>query len=223
LGGATARQLALKVNANYSVPSDVWVGLSQVQIYNLAIPAISLTNSGATSITNNAASLNGVLTCNGAVYDVYACWNTTNGGTNAAAWVNSAHVGTWTNLASANLSFTATGLTPNTSYYYTFLATNALETMWATNVQNFTTIMGPTPPVLSAANLTLPGGVPTFAISNTLLGYQYTLVYKNNLTDSVWIPLTGSGTAAGTGGTINLSDTNSIYSSAQRFYRLQLQ
>ena len=50
--------------------SDVWVGLSQVEIYRW--PAvISLTNSAATSITNNAAALNGVLVCSGAVYDVY--------------------------------------------------------------------------------------------------------------------------------------------------------
>ena len=78
-------------------------------------------------------------------------------------------------------------------------------------------------PVLSAANLTLSGGFPTFVIPGTQLGYQYTLIYKNNLTDPAWTPLTGSGTAAGTGGIIDLSDTNSINSQAQRFYRLQMQ
>jgi hypothetical protein len=60
-------------------------------------------------------------------------------------------------------------------------------------------------------------------MANSLSGHQYTLVYKNSLTDPNWIPLTGLGSTAGTGGNINLSDTNSIYSSAQRFYRLQLQ
>jgi hypothetical protein len=35
LGGVTARQLAFKINANFSTPDDPWVGLSEVQIYRM--------------------------------------------------------------------------------------------------------------------------------------------------------------------------------------------
>ncbi len=98
---------------------------------------------------------------------------------------------------------------------YTFTNVMATHTISAT--------FAVAPPLLSAANLTLPGGIPTFTMANSLSGHQYTLVYKNSLTDPNWIPLTGLGSTAGTGGNINLSDTNSIYSSAQRFYRIQMQ
>ena len=86
------------------------------------------------------AGLNGTLACAGAVYRFDACWNTVNGGTNAALWTNSAYVGTWTNVALTNLSYTATGLAPSTPYYFTFRATNAVDTLWAANVQSFTTL-----------------------------------------------------------------------------------
>ena len=98
---------------------------------------------------------------------------------------------------------------------YTFTNVMATHTISAT--------FAVAPPLLSAANLTLPGGIPTFTMANSLSGHQYTLVYKNSLTDPNWIPLTGLGSTVGTGDNINLSDTNSIYSSAQRFYRIQMQ
>ena len=300
LGGVTARQLAFKINANYSTSDDPVAALSEVQIYSLGTTAPSLANAPANDIATNGAVFNGLLACSGAVYNVYACWNTTNGGANLAGWANSVYVGTWTNTASASLSFSVTALTPNTTYYSTFLATNALDTLWATNVQSFTTLtmansiitfiitpsagvgaailpgtpqtvtngdnatftiiastgydignvlvdnisqgvsssytftnvtanhtinanFGMIPPVLSANSLTVPGGVPSFVILNSLSGHQYTLVYKNNLTDLSWTPLPGLGTLVGTGGTITLVDTNAIISQTQRFYRIQMQ
>ena len=79
------------------------------------------------------------------------------------------------------------------------------------------------PPMLLADNFRLSSGIPTFTVPNTLSGHQYTLVYKSSLTDPVWIPLTGLGATAGTGGNIYLSDTNAIGSQTQRFYRIQMQ
>jgi hypothetical protein len=59
-------------------------------------------------------------------------------------------------------------------------------------------------------------------VSNTLSGHPYTLVCKTNLMDAAWMPLTGLGTAAGKGGTLNLTDANWVNAQAQRFYRIQV-
>jgi hypothetical protein len=80
------------------------------------------------------------LACTGAVYDVYVHWNTTSGGTNTAQWVNSTHVGSWTNIGCTNLSYTINGLTPKASYYFTFRAVNEAEELWAGNIQSCSTL-----------------------------------------------------------------------------------
>ena len=56
-------------------------------------------------------------------------WGEQDGGKDAAAWAN-------TNIWSApqaegNLSYNATGLTPDSTYYYRFAATNASGLEWA--------------------------------------------------------------------------------------------
>ena len=57
-----------------------------------------------------------------------AYWGPINGGINPANWANSASIGSWTNVASINLSRTLTNLAPGTTYYFTFRATNATQT-----------------------------------------------------------------------------------------------
>jgi autotransporter-associated beta strand protein len=105
---------------------------------------LSIANLPATGVATNQATLNANLGLNlasgGTNTTVLAYWGTVNGGTNPAAWANSAYVGAWTNVRSTNIAYTATGLAmnPNTTYYFAFLATNAVYTVWATNVLNFT-------------------------------------------------------------------------------------
>jgi len=105
---------------------------------------LGITNLPATGITASQATLNArlglTLAYGGTDATVLACWGTANGGTNLAAWANSAVVGRWTNVLSTNISFIATGLAmnTNTTYYFTFLATNATYSVWATNVLSFT-------------------------------------------------------------------------------------
>ena len=72
---------------------------------------------------------------------------------------------TW---ARRNLSFTASGLAPSTAYYFTFRATNAVDTLWAANVQSFTTLAATTPPmpVLPVSGVTFTNGVPTFTFGD---------------------------------------------------------
>jgi hypothetical protein len=76
------------------------------------------------------------------------------------------------------------------------------------------------PPALPAP--VIVSGEPTFSVSNTVSGWQYTLVYKNHLTDAAWIPLTGPGSLPGNGSTISLVDTNTPLAGS-RFYRLAIQ
>jgi|GEM_PF-337990 len=152
-------------------------GLNTAYPPSTDMAANALTNKAATGIASNAAVLNAMLASTGAVYNVYAYWNTVNGGTNAALWTNVAYVGAFTNVASTNLSCTATGLTPNTTYYFTFRGTNAVCDLWATNVLAFTTL----PP---------PGGPTTTALSSSLGSggvYGQTVVF----TATVSVPSNG--------------------------------
>ena len=100
----------------------------------------SLANRAATGITNNSAAINATLMCNGTNYDVTAYWGPEDGGINPNNWANSASIGSWTNVASIDLNRTLTNLAPGTTYYYTFRASNATSTIWASPAQSFTTL-----------------------------------------------------------------------------------
>jgi hypothetical protein len=126
------------------------------------------------------------------------------------------------------LSYTAAGLAPSTLYYFTFQGTNAAGSLWATNVQSFTTLAPvPPTPVLPDSAITFSNGVPNFTFGTTA-GYKYRLVYKNTLTSTSWLPviaptnfpLPDGWSAASTGTPMSLSDTNTA-GQPQRFYRLE--
>jgi hypothetical protein len=144
----------------------------------IVIPSsASLTNLPATGITTNSAVLNARLGCTGAPYSVRAYWGTNSGGTNATLWANSGSVGTWANVASTNISFNATGLTPNTPCYFTFRASNAGSDVWATNVQSFTTLAMPVtgvplPFALNNSNLVWVTDASTFWSGQTNLSHD---------------------------------------------------
>jgi hypothetical protein len=217
LGGVTARQLALKIN---NVVSGNYAGFAEVQIYRQ--PAvISLTNSPATAVADTTAGLNATLACTGSVYRVNAFWNTANGGTNAGLWTNSAYVGSWTNVVSTNLSFTAAGLAPSTAYYFTFRATNAVDTLWAPNIQSFTTLASvqPPTPVLPVSGVTMTNGVPSFTFT-AAAGVKYRLDCKNVLTDTNWLYGAWSTNPTGSAVSMTLTDPTAT-SQPQRFYRLE--
>jgi len=72
-------------------------------------------------------------------YDVYVHWGITDGTTNAGVWTGSDLAGSFTNVASTNISYTNTSLSLGTTYYYTFRATNATTTVWATPSWQFST------------------------------------------------------------------------------------
>ena len=169
----------------------------------------TIANSPATTITTTMTALNATLNCATTNAAVYAYWNTINGGTNAALWTNSAYLGSWAKVASTNLSYTATGLAPNTTYYFTFRGTNAGGNLWATNVLGFTTAALPPAPVLW---LGFNGGWANSGTStnNHVVSHLGSAVLSNVVANSgcgsgsVYLP----GTAASYVAVTNVSDLN---------------
>jgi hypothetical protein len=214
--GSTASPATTKNDTYFS-------GTGTVTVLALA----ALTNAPATRVASTSATLNAALTCTGTNYAVYAYWNTVNGGSNPTLWTNSAYVGSWTNASATNLSYTAAGLAPGTLYYFTFQGTNAAGGLWATNVQSFTTLRPPPPPVLLGSAITVSSGVPSLTFGTTA-GCKYRLVYKNTLTNIPWLPviappdfpLPDGWSSTSSGAPMSLSDTNTA-GQPQRFYRLE--
>jgi len=129
-----------------------WAACPQAQgfrLYALSEPlqvlgsGITLSSLSATQITATSATLRATLEVphTNAVVSVY--WGPTDGTNNPAAWSNSAPVGSWTNVASTNLSVPTTGLTSGTLYYYTFRGTNAATNIWASASESFETASTP--------------------------------------------------------------------------------
>jgi hypothetical protein len=129
--------------AKYGIKTDYPACAGQVS-------ASALVNEPVAAPAATSATLAATLTCPGSLYDVRVFWGTRNGGTDPAQWTHSASAGTFTDVAAKKLSFTATGLTPGETYYYTFRGTNPLDSFWASKVLSFTTpaTAVPQPPVL---------------------------------------------------------------------------
>jgi len=76
--------------------------------------------------------------------DVYVHWGQTNAGTHLG-WFASDYLGSWADFTWTNLSYGLTGLTPDTTYFYTFAASNSAGVYWAPTNEQFTTLAAPTP------------------------------------------------------------------------------
>ena len=113
----------------------------------------------------------------------------------AATWTNSAPVGTWTNVASTNLSLPVSGLIPATTYYFAFRATNALDTLWATNVQSFTTLALPAPVVVltSPTNGQQFVGTASIPLTASVTANGHTLSQVNYYNGASQVGTSGTG------------------------------
>ena len=118
-----------------------WQTTAFVDLVSLSYSLVQITNAAATSISSVSATFNSTLQAIGTNADVRVYWGTANGTNNPAAWTTNASVGSWTNVASTNISYSATGLGPGTQYYYTFLATNAATNVWASPSSQISTMV----------------------------------------------------------------------------------
>ena len=111
-------------------------------------PWIDATN-GAAGVTMTSVWLQATLTDTGASPTaVWSYWGTNNGGAVAGNWADTHSFGTNAGACPVACSNQATGLSPNTPYYYAFSAVNAQGTNWSAFV-SFTT---PGPPVINNAS-----------------------------------------------------------------------
>ena len=96
-----------------------------------------ITNAPASAIQAKGATLNGqVISTGGSTTQIQIFYGPNNGGTNATTWSNSVALGPQTGFYAA----TVTGLTTNTTYFFTSWASNNLGVSWATPAQSFTTL-----------------------------------------------------------------------------------
>jgi len=146
LQGTTYYYTAQAVNSSgtsWASPSESFTTVS-------VTPAV-VTNLAATSIQANSAIANGqVLSTGNDTPSVTLYYGTTDGGANAGAWAHSIGLG----LQSGSFAQTISGLSSNTTYYYTAEAVNAAGAAWAVPSQSFGTLATNPPGPASVAVLT---------------------------------------------------------------------
>jgi hypothetical protein len=98
----------------------------------------TIANLAPTGITDSAASLNASLDATGTNYALYVYYGNTDGGTNAGAWASTNSLGSYTDV-STNVSYAAS-LSPDQTWYYTFMASNTAGVTWAEPSWRFSTL-----------------------------------------------------------------------------------
>jgi uncharacterized repeat protein (TIGR03806 family) len=117
-----------------------------------------VTNLTATGIDATQATLGGQVFDNGSFAPtITICYGPANGGSDASSWANSVTLG----LATAAFSQIVTGLSPNTTYYYTVEAVNFAGTSWVAPSGSFTTPPVAPPQVANEPATAIGGTVAT--------------------------------------------------------------
>jgi uncharacterized repeat protein (TIGR03806 family) len=130
-------------------------GVFDVGLTSLGPPSpATVANKPATTIQGTAATLNGTIVASGGSLPyVTIYYGATDGGTNAAAWSNNVALG----AQLGDFSTMVTGLTTNTTYYYTAQASNTAGISWAAPASSFTTAATVNPPTVTNLPATLVG------------------------------------------------------------------
>ncbi len=105
---------------------------------------LKLVNTSPTAVSSNEATFHADAFIPQSAYDITVYWGTSDAGTNAGGWANTNTLGSFADGSPLDVSFTATGLTARTNYYYTFFASNQFESFWAAPSMSFSTLREPT-------------------------------------------------------------------------------
>jgi autotransporter-associated beta strand protein len=144
-----------------------------------------VSNQAATSITATGATLNGTVTSMGAAAPtVTLFWGNTDGGFIAGNWQNSV---TLSGTQSGSFSNAISGLSPNSSYFFTCRATNSAGDSWAPTSLEFETPA--LPPAVS--NIAASG----IAATTATVGANVTSTGGENPTVRIYYGTTDGGTS----------------------------
>ncbi|MEM7395585.1 MAG: DUF2341 domain-containing protein, partial [Verrucomicrobiota bacterium] len=130
---------------------------------------LQLANLPATEIRTNSAVANVQFGASNAYWDLLVYWGSSNGGTNAAAWANTATVWSATNQPLTHISMLLGGLQASNTYYYAWRVTNCVADVWATPTELFTTLHPP-PEVEHGAGAVVSGNEASLNASLLLGG-----------------------------------------------------
>ena len=132
-------------------------------LFNLSVQALppSVTTLAATSVSATQANLEGNVTSSGGdapAITIY--YGTSDGADNAANWSNSIELG---QLGAGTFSYPLGDLAPSTAYHYRIQAVNsaALQGVWASTSQSFTTPASTNPVVANGAVINASGSQVT--------------------------------------------------------------
>lgn len=188
-GGGNFYGLIDEVRVSKNVRSDNWVWATYMTlasgnvftVYGTVISTAppSITNAAATSVSQTSATANGtLLSTGGSTTEGWLLWGTSDGGTNKAAWASSVSLGA-IGVGAVNASLSS--LSAQTTYYYTFYASNTVADSWAAPASSFTTLA----PATSAAP-TIANAAATGVTTNTAT-LNGTLTSTGNLPTQVWV------------------------------------
>jgi len=174
------------------------VGTSYGSMVNFTTSAVAptATTIDASSISSTSATLNGTVNANNATAVVTFEYGTSTSYGSIGTAAQSPVTGTSTTA----VSYSSTGLTPNTTYHFRVKSNNSAGTTYGSDMTFSTDVTSPTLSATSASSVTATAATLNFTSDEA--GTYYYLVYaaSNSAPNAVTVKAQGSAVAAGFGG-----------------------